>query len=45
MITTVFDLGLDELLVIVVIVIGLPVAVWAGVRMLRDPGDGPGSPQ
>ncbi len=30
------------LIVILVIVVGLPLAVWLGVRMLRDPGDGPG---
>jgi len=36
------DIGTVELLVIMLLVIGLPLAVWAGVRMLRDPGDGPG---
>jgi hypothetical protein len=37
------DLSTAQLLVILVIVVGIPLAVWAGVRMLRDPGDGPGS--
>ena len=37
------DIGAVELLVILVLLVGLPLAVWAGVRMLRDPGDGPGS--
>ncbi len=40
-----FDIGLVQLLVILVLVVGIPLAVWAGVRMLRDPGDGPGNPQ
>ena len=37
-----FDVSLVQLLVILVLVVGVPLAVWAGVRMLRDPGDGPG---
>ncbi len=35
-----FDIG--PVIIILVIVVGLPLAVWLGVRMLRDPGDGPG---
>lgn len=39
------DLSLVELVVILVVLAGVPLVVWAGVRMLRDPGDGPGHPQ